>query len=583
MSERHQIIRKLGSGGFGSVYLAHDTKLDRDVALKRLDLNNDGACHKLSNQLLSEAKILAGLKHPSIVSVFDVIESDKGGDIIMEFIEGESLDKVVGSKPLSLESFCYISTQLLSAMESSHSHGVLHCDLKPANILLSKLDNENYHATVLDFGMSFKNSDKDVSEQELNNHSVVGSIHCMAPEVLDNQIPSAQSDLYSLGCLFYYMLTGKYPFDGDSSVLIMAAHMRNAFIPLKEVAPELPEALCQWVETHLSQEPSERFAKCQDSLRQLLSIEGIDALKHYAEVNMDQNLTESTLDAASSHTKTSIKLSKQQEAEFNRSKKGGPATAPMAAESTPLADRVEQQRPQNMWYFSIDGNRKGPVPFSKVCELIADGYIKEHDQIYQQRIGQWTPAKEIPEFKEEFQEAVVKPPRPPKKKKVALRNSQRIRAQKAAIKAAKVKVEMIEKPDSPIEIITLIGLGICVGAFLYLFPEMWQMTFSAAALGLVICGMIFSRMRMMADDTRWVLTSLILPVFTDIIYAIVSPQKGTQAVILQLLGFALFFYASSHRSPDDFLFATQLDFLSNLLSGNSPEWLDSLLQSHESP
>ena len=587
MSERHKIINKLGSGGFGSVYLAHDTKLDRQVALKRLDIKTQDACSEMHEQLLSEAKVLAGLKHPSIVSVFDVIESAEGGDIIMELIEGETLNEVVGDTPISVENFCYLATQLHSAMESAHSHNVLHCDLKPQNIMLSELDNGHHHATVLDFGMSYKPSKEGEPLAETTSPGMVGSIHFIAPEVLENKAPSPQSDIYSLGCLFYYMLTGKFPFNGESSILVMAAHMQNTYTPMSELTPEIPAGLCEWVERHLSLDPNLRFETCKAALKSMLEIEGVDVLKNYAEVNIDKALTESTLQTLSSLTKNNIKLSKQQEAEFEKHKKA-PVTQSMAkvpenaapiasAAPTPLADRVEQQRPQNMWYFSIDGNRKGPVPFSKVCELIADGYIKGHDQIYQQRIGQWTPAKEIPEFKEEFQEAVVKPPRPPKKKKTSLRNSQRIRAQKEAIRAAKVKVEMIEKPDSPIEIISLVTLSIAVGGFVYINPDMWQMTFSAAALCFVICGVIFSRMRMMADDTRWVLTSLAIPFITDIIYAISSPSKGAQAIVLQLLGFALFFYASTHRSPDDFLFSTQLDFLSHLLNGNLPDWLQSLL------
>jgi serine/threonine-protein kinase len=140
--ERHQIIKQLSSGGsgdFGCVYQARDTQLDRDIAIKRFKNESSPSQNELKEQLLTEAKILAGLRHPNIVSIYDVIENENGGDIIMELIDGDTLDTVIKKTPLDLQQFLFVAIQLLSAIATAHEHRVLHCGLKPSNIMLTDL------------------------------------------------------------------------------------------------------------------------------------------------------------------------------------------------------------------------------------------------------------------------------------------------------------------------------------------------------------------------------------------------------------------------------------------------------------
>ncbi|MFC4995469.1 protein kinase domain-containing protein [Rubritalea tangerina] len=562
MKERHQIIKQLGAGGFGSVYLARDTQLDRDVAIKRLKAENYADHLELKEQLLTEAKVLAGLRHPNIVSIFDVIETDTGGDIIMELIEGETLDSIINEKPLTIEQFLFVSTQLLSAIATAHEHNIIHCDLKPSNVMLVPLENDNYQATVLDFGLS--PSKEGSTNNKKTNQKLVGSIYFMAPELLEAGITSKQSDIYSMGCLFYYMLTGKHPFDGDSPVIIMASHMRNAYTPIQELLPEIPESLASWIADHIKYDPDARVQTCRDSLNKLLKLEGIKPLETFAEAYEDSSLNNTMLHSLSSLTKASVKLSKKQQEEFEKSKKNSSAIQqqPMTA----LADRVHQARPQDLWYFSIDDVRKGPVPFAKVCELIAEGFIRSNDPIYHHRIGEWTPAVQIPEFKEEFQSAKAMPPRPKRKKKVSLRNSQRIRAQKAAAKAAQIKIEQEDPLPFPLEIVTTVVLSSLTLATITWSPFPWQSILTVSAFLFFITGLIIARIRMNQDDPRWLIPAIFIPIVTDLLYAIFSPKEGLQAFVMTLLGIAFFVYCSLHRTLGDFLEHTGLGFLSRLIN-----------------
>jgi len=560
--ERHQIIKQLGSGGFGCVYQARDTQLERDIAIKRLKTESYSGHLELQQQLLTEAKVLAGLKHPNIVSIYDVIETETGGDIIMELIEGETLDVVVKKSPLVLQQFLFVATQLLSAIATAHEHSILHCDLKPSNIMLTELDRSNYQATVLDFGMS--PSPDDSSSSKSGTQRIVGSIHFMAPEVIESNINTEASDIYSLGCLFYYALTGQYPFTGDSPVVIMASHMRNDFIPIRQILPELPDSFCQWLESHFQYKQDERIESCRESLNAMMQLEGVEGLEALSEITHDSNLDNSMLDSLLSLTKSNLKLSTKQQEEFDKSKRTTPVTPPQ--DMVPMCQRVNQARPQDMWYFSIDDVRKGPVPFTKVCELIAEGFIRSNDLIYQHRIGEWTPAIQIPEFKEEFQVAESMPPRPKRKKKVSLRNSQRIRAQRAAARAAKIRVTRDEPLPFPTEITSLVVLSCLAAGFILFQPMLWQGCLLITSLLFILSSLILTRVRMKQDDPRWLIPSVFLPVLSDLAFACIKPKHGAQSFQLLVLGVLLFLYCSSHSYSNDFLSQFHLELVSKLLN-----------------
>lgn len=566
MKVRHQILDKLGSGGFGCVYKALDTQLDREVAIKRLKAESYVDHIELKEQMLSEAKILAGLRHPNIVSIYDVIDSDTGGDIVMELIEGSTLDQVISKGPLKVEQFLFVATQLLSAMATAHEHNILHCDLKPSNIMLSDLEDGNYHATVLDFGMSPSKDEE--PKTKTGAQRLVGSIYFMAPEIIESGITSPESDIYSLGCLFYYMLTGHHPFDGECTVTVMASHMRNAFIPIQQHKDDLPDSLSSWIESHIQHKPEDRISSCRDSLNSLLKLEDLKPLETLAEVYPNSDFSNTMLHSLSSLTKVNVKISDKQKEEFAKSKRTNPSITP--ADQVPLEERVQQVRPENLWYFSIDDVRKGPVHFSKVCELIAEGFIRSNDPIYQHRIGQWTPAIQIPEFKDEFQAAKVMPPRPKRKKKISLRNSARVRAQKAIAKAAQVRVTREEVKPFPTEITTVITVCCLVSAVLLWNIDFWQQALLAASLMLVLSSLILTRIRMNQHEARWIIPAVFIPVLTDAIFALLRPKLGAQSFTLMLLGLGLFTYTATHRYANDVISQLHLDGLS--------EWLHKLTE-----
>ncbi|MFT5881974.1 MAG: serine/threonine protein kinase [Crocinitomicaceae bacterium] len=567
--ERHQIIKQLSSGGsgdFGCVYQARDTQLDRDIAIKRFKNESSPSQNELKEQLLTEAKILAGLRHPNIVSIYDVIENENGGDIIMELIDGDTLDTVIKKTPLDLQQFLFVAIQLLSAIATAHEHRVLHCGLKPSNIMLTDLSRSNHKTTVIDFGIS--PSQDETSSSKSGTQRIVGSIHFVAPEVIESNIHSEASDIYSIGCIFYYALTGQYPFKGDSPVAIMASHMRNDFILIRQHLPDLPSPFCQWLESHIQYQQDDRVESCRESLNALMQLEGVDAQEALSAMSHDSSLNDSMQNSLSTITKANLTLStKQQEefqAEFEENKRTHPGTTPQGM--VPMAESVHQVRPQDMWYFSIDEIRKGPVPFSKICELIAEGFICPKDLIYQQRLGEWIPAIEIPEFKEDFQVAEAMPPRPKRKERVSLRNSQRIRAQRAAAKAAKTRLSKEEKKPFASEISLMLVVSCLAIAFLVFQPTQWQGCLLMTSLILILSSLILTRIRMNQYDARWMVPAILLPVLSDIAFAALKPKHGGQSFLLLVLGVALFVYCSSHRYSNDLVSDFNLEFVSELLT-----------------
>ncbi|MFC5049948.1 protein kinase [Rubritalea spongiae] len=563
MNERHQIIELLGTGGFGSVYKAHDTELDRDVAIKRLKAEKFEDNQDLKEQLLAEAKILAGLNHPNIVTIYDVVNNENGGEIIMEFVSGLTIDKYLEAGPLTLPQFLFIAPQLLSALQTAHANDILHCDIKPTNIMMRKLDDDNYETKLLDFGLSPSRDDSD----KKSTKKLLGSIHFMSPETMDSGECSEKSDLYSLGCIFYYLLTSEFPFQGDSPVQVMASHMQNQFTPINELRSDLPESLCQWIHGFMQVKLDERPAGAKEALSDLLDLPDLDILKTISDATerLGKNRTMYyNLSALKQGLKTEqVRFSEKYEAEISK-KKPKKTSAPHS--NIPIAERYQQARPESLWYFSIENERKGPVHFTKICELIAQGYVQPHDTIWHPRIGQWTPANQIPEFKEEFSEGKKMPPRPKKQKPVSLRNTAKVKAQQA-LKSPQLQqpafFEEDEDPSISVEVTLLTISSLLTAGFIYWQQDSWQLALLALAGILLIFAFIFNRVRMKQQNTKWLIAGIALPLISDFIFAIVRPRKGAQCFILMILAIAFIGYATSHRYEGDAVSVLQLEFLGN--------------------
>lgn len=258
MNDRYQILSTLAAGGRGTVYRAFDTSQNRDVALKRLHANGAG-----KEDLLREARRLYGVRHPNLVTVLDYGEDDEGAYLVMEMLKGESLEQRLSKGPLPLEDFRELVRQTLAGIGAAHEAGLLHRDLKAGNLFVLWDVHKAFRLKIVDFGLA-----QPLTPGGAPCESAAGSVHTMAPELFAGGLVDARTDLYALGVIYYQALTGRMPFEGDNRPLIAAAHLQHTLTPLAEQRPDLSAALCEWIESLLSQNPNERPADAATALAQ---------------------------------------------------------------------------------------------------------------------------------------------------------------------------------------------------------------------------------------------------------------------------------------------------------------------------
>lgn len=264
-SQRYQVIGKIGQGGLGEVYLAQDTQLDREVALKRMKLPEDGNLAAISADLLREAKTLSALQHPNIVTVYDVGTDEKGPFVVLELLKGETLDAVIERGGMTLDDFKQVVMQTLEGLIAAQAVGLVHRDLKPGNIMVVWLASGKFQIKILDFGLA-KFGLKARPQTEDQGGGIFGSIFFMAPEQFERFPLDARTDMYSLGCIYYQILSTKHPFDGETGVEVMASHLQHHVTPLKQVRPDLPDWLCHWVMWLISREMEDRPPDARNAL-----------------------------------------------------------------------------------------------------------------------------------------------------------------------------------------------------------------------------------------------------------------------------------------------------------------------------
>lgn len=258
MEARYKILEEIGAGGAGAVFKAYDTQLDRYVAVKRLMSKEESDKQDAqSGTLKKEAASLATLQHPNIVSVYDLGNDEQGFFMIMEMVEGETLSDWVKTTPMTLNDFQELATQCLEAVISAHSQSILHRDLKPENIKIKRLPGGRIQVKVLDFGLArMSYGAKKMTEDQSGN--VVGSIYYMAPEQFLRKPVDVRTDLYSLGCVFYQALSCRRPYSDNTIQGVMEAHLKHMVHPLKTVAPEVPQTICDWVMWLINADPKHR-------------------------------------------------------------------------------------------------------------------------------------------------------------------------------------------------------------------------------------------------------------------------------------------------------------------------------------
>jgi non-specific serine/threonine protein kinase len=261
----YRLIEKLGAGGMGVVWRAVDTTLEREVALKLLiqEFAEDPA--RLS-KLEREAKILAGLSHPGIVTVYSVEQGDGQRFFTMEFINGQPLSERIPLGGLPLRAFFELALPIVDAVAAAHAHGITHGDLKPGNVLVT----DQGRVKVLDFGLAQERRKQVVMVAEddptktlsLGAH-ISGTVRYMAPEQIQGQRQDHRCDIFSLGVLLYEMATGRHPFKGDTTTALIASVLKDRPRPASRTNAEFPRQLDRVLDRCLAKDPADRMTSSE--------------------------------------------------------------------------------------------------------------------------------------------------------------------------------------------------------------------------------------------------------------------------------------------------------------------------------
>lgn len=271
MEERYEIRGKIGQGGLGAVYKGYDTRMSREVAIKRISVtSNDPELQEESTrQLIKEAGALASLQHPHIVTIYDVGADEDGPYVVMELISGKTLDELIETAPLTWQDFRELALQTQEALIAAQELDLIHSDLKPSNLMLTWLPSGKFQVKIVDFGLAtltHTQSKEDIEELE----AVFGSIFFMAPEQFERVPLDARADMYALGCVYYQALTGHYPFNGETGHEVMTAHLQHTVTPIQEIRPNIPVWACDWIMWHINRQAADRPASARESLHVFL-------------------------------------------------------------------------------------------------------------------------------------------------------------------------------------------------------------------------------------------------------------------------------------------------------------------------
>lgn len=263
ISDRYQIIKSIGEGGMANVYLAYDTILERNVAVKVLrgDLAND---EKFVRRFQREALQASSLSHPNIVEVYDVGEDNGEYYIVMEYVEGKHLKGLLKKRgKLTIPEVVDIMIQVTSGLTVAHDSYIIHRDIKPQNIMI--LDNGLVKLT--DFGIALAMN----STQLTQTNSVMGSVHYLPPEGASGKGATLQSDIYSLGILMYELLTGKLPFRGETAVEIALKQLKEPMPSIRKEIPDIPQSIENIILRATAKNPKNRYADAREMHDDLLT------------------------------------------------------------------------------------------------------------------------------------------------------------------------------------------------------------------------------------------------------------------------------------------------------------------------
>lgn len=267
----YRIIKKLGAGGMGEVYLALDTKLDRKVAIKVLRSDWLEEEH-LKKRLIREAQAAAKLDHPHICSVYDVNEAGPFTFIVMQYIEGESLAEMMEREPLTLSAALTLVEQAAEGLAEAHAHGVVHRDIKPQNMIV----NSRGQLKILDFGLAKQLRSSDTVDVEAQTATllskpglVIGTMPYMSPEQVQGEPLDPATDIFSLGVTLYEMLAGKHPFKDKSAAVTMSRILLGEPIPTEQFQTQVSPELQALLGKMLRKDKAERYQSAEEFLADL--------------------------------------------------------------------------------------------------------------------------------------------------------------------------------------------------------------------------------------------------------------------------------------------------------------------------
>ena len=271
---RYEIDSELGRGAMGVVYRGRDPRIDRTVAIKTVSLSGlePSAEQEYRERFVVEARAAGGLSHPGIVTIFDVGERDAETPyLVMEYVEGQTLDKVLGedNKQLPLNTSLRITQELAEALHYAHEQGVVHRDVKPANVLVTV----DGHAKLADFGIAKLNQ-----AQLTMPGQILGSPAYMAPEQLSEEGVDGRSDLFSVGVILYSMLTGHRPFQGNSATTVCFKLVNHAPLAVTAFNSQLPPELESIVSRAIDKDPDQRYQTGMELAKDIRELRGICGL-----------------------------------------------------------------------------------------------------------------------------------------------------------------------------------------------------------------------------------------------------------------------------------------------------------------
>lgn len=311
LADRYEIVKVLGGGGMAVVYQARDLVLDRWVAIKVMnDSLQDN--HEFIQRFIREAKATGSLSHPNVVNVYDIGREGSIYYMVMEYISGMTLAEYVQKKgSLLADEVMEITMQICDGLSTAHRNGIIHRDIKAHNILRT----EDGRYKVTDFGISYFSK---TSTSLTQTGTVMGSAHYFSPEQASGGKVTYASDLYSVGILMFYLLTGRFPFDGDNSVSIAMKHIQEEVPDPRQWNSAIPNQLCQVIQKALAKDPAQRYQTADEMKRVIQRIQASERKKTRTKptYRYTEHATTETASLPSRHTKHRRKDKKKKHRTF---------------------------------------------------------------------------------------------------------------------------------------------------------------------------------------------------------------------------------------------------------------------------